>query len=84
MDHRNTTEIDLINSAIDVAKFKELLRENDFTWRDDPGEFRSSAGIPVHFLVAGEQAGKGSDVKIPEPLGEAIVEQRDGLPVVRL
>lgn len=47
-------------------------------------EFRSASGIPVQFLIAGERAGKGSEVHIPEPEGELNVEDRDGLVVVRL
>lgn len=34
--------------------------------------------------MAGEQAGKGSEVKIPKPQGEFNREHRDGLPVVSL
>lgn len=41
-------------------------------------------GIAVQFLIAGQKAGKGSEVMIPEPLGEENVEQREGLSVVRL
>jgi hypothetical protein len=35
-------------------------------------------------LIAGTQAGRDSEVSIPEPLGDANVEQIEGLAVVRL
>ena len=45
---------------------------------------RGTSGVPVQFLLAGERAGKGSEVKIPEPVGELNVEELEGLSVVRL
>jgi RNase P/RNase MRP subunit p30 len=38
----------------------------------------------VQFLIAGQRAGQGSDVTIPDPAGERNVEEREGLTVVRL
>ena len=35
-------------------------------------------------MIAGQTAGKGSEVVIPEPTGEMNVEQREGLVVLRL
>ncbi len=79
----------MIINANDAAKIKELLLAASFQWDDDLKEFRSASGIPVQFLIAGERAGKGSEVPIPEvpipePEGELNVEDRDGLVVVRL
>lgn len=81
---RNTTDVDLIINADDSGRVKELLLVNSYQWDDQLKEFRSPSGIAVQFLIAGEKAGKGSEVNIPEPSGELNVEQRDGLTVVRL
>jgi hypothetical protein len=81
---RNTTDLDLIINPIDAAAVKDLFLGESFVWYEELKEFRSSSGIPVQFLMAGERAGKGAEVKIPEPVGESNVEERDGLSVVRL
>ncbi len=81
---RNTTDVDLIINATDSEKVKELLLAESFQWDDELKEFRSSSDVPVQFFFAGERAGKGSEVKIPEPTGESNIEERDGLAVVRL
>jgi hypothetical protein len=81
---RNTTDVDWIINAADSAKVKELLIAASFEWDDELKEFRSSSGVPVQFLIAGQIAGKGAEVKIPEPTGDLNVEERDGLKVVRL
>lgn len=81
---RNTTDLDLIINPIDAAAVKDLFLGESFVWDEELKEFRSSSGIPVQFLMAGERAGKGAEVKIPEPVGESNVEERDGLSVVRL
>lgn len=66
---RNTTDIDIIILDKDVPTIKDLL---------------TPMGIPVQFLIAGERAGKDSEVKIAEPIGEENIETREGLSVVRL
>ncbi len=81
---RNTTHVDLIINASDSMNVKELLLAEAYQWDDQLKEFHSPSGIAVQFLIAGEKAGKGSEVNIPEPTGELNVEQRDGLAVVRL
>lgn len=81
---RNTTDVDMIINACDSALVKQLLLAEAFQWDDELKEFRSSSGIPVQFLVAGERAGKGSEVNIPVPEGESNIEELDGLIVVRL
>ena len=81
---RNTTDVDIIIRGIDAAKVKELLLAASFRGDEESKEFRSLSGVPVQFLIAGERAGRDSEVKIPEPAGELNVELRDGLSVVRL
>jgi hypothetical protein len=40
--------------------------------------------VAVPFLIAGERAGKGSEVSIPEPEGDLNVDEKEGLSVVNL
>jgi hypothetical protein len=81
---RNTTDVDLIIHAKDAARVKELLLAESFRWDNEEKEFRSPSGISVPFLMAAERAGKGTEVKIPEPEGDLNTETLEGLSVVRL
>ncbi|MCC6508617.1 MAG: hypothetical protein IT423_05895 [Pirellulaceae bacterium] len=81
---RNTTDVDVIINPKDSSAVKELLLADAFQWHAELKEFQSPSGVPVQFLMAGERAGKGSEVKIPEPVGELNVEELEGLSVVRL
>ncbi|MEZ6100910.1 MAG: hypothetical protein R3E01_18375 [Pirellulaceae bacterium] len=81
---RNTTDVDVIIQPFDMSQVKSLFMENGYVWDESNKEFRSSSGIAIQFLLAGEKAGKGTEVLIPEPVGELNVEDREGLSVVRL
>lgn len=81
---RNTTDLDLIVRKDDADDVKEQLSAAGLTWNKETHEFRTESGIAVQFLVAGESAGRGLEVKIPEPSGENNVEVIEGLTVVRL
>jgi hypothetical protein len=81
---RNTTDIDLIIDKTDSSSVKQLLTADGFEWDEQAKEFRSPGGIPVQFLMAGDRAGKGLDVTVPEPTGDLNVELIEGLTVVRL
>ena len=81
---RNTTDVDIIVNAEDTARIKQLLNDSEYEWDDNLKEFHSPSGIAVQFPIAGSLAGKGSEVKIPEPTGELNIEQLEGLSVVRL
>lgn len=81
---RNTVDLDLVIRSSESEAVRNVLADNGLVWDETNVEFRSPDGIAVPFLIAGEKAGKGSEVTIPEPIGELNVEQREGLPVVRL
>lgn len=81
---RNTTDVDLIVDRADTDKIKHIFQSNGYVWDEQQKEFRSPSGIAVQFLLAGEKAGKESEVSIPDPIGESNVEEREGLSVVRL
>ena len=68
---RNTTDVDVIIQPFDMSQVKSLFMENGYVWDESNKEFRSSSGIGIQFLLAGEKAGKGTEVLIPEPVGGA-------------
>ena len=81
---RNTIDLDMIINPRDSTLVTQLLLADAFQWDNGLKEFRSPSGIPVQFLMAGERAGKGSEVTIPKPEGESNIEELAGLIVVRL
>lgn len=81
---RNTVDIDLIIRKADSDAVRSALEAAGLVWDRDRAEFRSSQGVAVHFLYAGDRAGRGSNVYLPEPEGEFNVELVEGLPVLRL
>ena len=81
---RNTVDIDLIVRANDTEQVKQTFIAAGFKWDSTKQEFNSDSNIVIQFLIAGESAGRGTEVKIPEPTGSNNVEPIDGLNVVRL
>ncbi|MEZ6090304.1 MAG: hypothetical protein R3C05_20205 [Pirellulaceae bacterium] len=81
---RNTTDLDLVIRSDDSAAVRAVLTEAGFAWDAEQGEFRTETGIAIQFLIAGQKAGKGSEVSVSEPIGDLNVEQIEGLSVVRL
>ncbi|MFN9538741.1 MAG: hypothetical protein ACK6A8_05775 [Planctomycetota bacterium] len=81
---RNTTDLDLIICPTDVARVKQLMADSGHHWNEAAREFRTTGGLAIQFLIAGEKAGRDSEVTVPEPIGEANVEQKEGLAVVNL
>ncbi len=81
---RNTTDVDLVIRAGDSDTVQQLLTDAGFAWDAGQAEFRSADGIAIQFLIAGQKAGRGSEVFIADPIGELNVEQLEGLTVVRL
>jgi hypothetical protein len=81
---RNTANLDLVYRRGDCRLVRELLARAGFVVDEVAGYFRSPEGIAIQFLVAGEKAGKDTQISIAEPLGDSNVEVREGLNVVRL
>ena len=81
---RNTVDLDLLIRSDDSLTVKSMLEDAGFEWNSSEHEFRTENGIAVQFLLAGDKAGKGTEVLLPEPIGESHVETIDELPVVRL
>jgi hypothetical protein len=81
---RNTVDLDLLVRAEDAESIRSILKQASFVWHAESGEFRSRSGIAVQFLVAGDRAGTGSEVRPPDPKLPAIVTEIEGLPVLSL
>lgn len=81
---RNTTDLDLIIRGEDSDAVREILTKGGYTWDADQAEFRTPDGIAIQFVIAGQKAGKETEVLISQPIGDLNVEQIEGLSVVRL
>ena len=81
---RNTTDLDLIIRSDDSESVQRVLTNAGFAWDSEKAEFRTKDGIAIPFLIAGQKAGKGTEVSVSEPVGDPNVEQIEGLCVVRL
>ncbi|MEI8021911.1 MAG: hypothetical protein WCH39_27115 [Schlesneria sp.] len=81
---RNTVDLDLVIRSVDTDGVRKTLGDGGTVWDRAQARFRSPAGIAVQFRIAGNTAGKGSEVFIPDPMGDLNVQQREGIIVVRL
>ena len=81
---RNTVDLDLLVRKADAALIRETLTSAGYVWNGEQVEFTSPAGIPVQFVLAGERAGKGSEVLLPDPAEVKSIKTLDGLPVLTL
>lgn len=81
---RMTVDVDLLVAPGVSEQIRNCLEAAGFVW--DPGqhEFRDRTGVAIQFLIAGERAGKGSEVLLPDPGNPGVVETVEGLPVATL
>ena len=81
---RNTVDVDLLVRGTDAERLREVLKVAGYDWIAREAEFRSESGIPVQFLIAGERAGKGSEIRLPDPDSAKCITIKEGLPVLSL
>ncbi len=81
---RNTVDIDMVVRQEDAKTARIALEAAGWIWNEDQKECRSPSGVPVQFLFSGERAGRGSEVKIPDPSEAAAVTEFEGLPTLSL
>ena len=81
---RNTVDVDLVVRREDSDQIRVALETAGFVWKPKNHEFRSPSGIPIQFLLAGDRAGKDSEVRLPDPESRKAVTDREGLPVLSL
>lgn len=63
---------------------RACLQSAGFQWNDANHEYRDEGGIAVQFLLAGDRAGHGSEVMLPNPGDPETVQVIEGLPAVSL
>lgn len=81
---RNTIDLDVLIRSEDAAAVRRTLTEAGFIWKEDCHEFVGPDGVPVQFLYAGDRAGSGSLVSLPDPSRPTVVTNKEGLLVLSL
>jgi hypothetical protein len=81
---RNTVDLDLLVPADRALAAREILQAAGMTWDDHQRELRSASGLAVQFLLSGERAGPGSDVRFPDPSKLDVVVEIEDLSVLSL
>ncbi|MBL8830016.1 MAG: hypothetical protein JNM18_23760 [Planctomycetaceae bacterium] len=81
---RNTVDLDLLVRRDETDAVRKALEDAGFVYSSENVEFRSPEGIPVQLLLSADLAGKGLEVRLPDPAEEASIAMIEGLPVVTL
>lgn len=81
---RNTVDLDVLIRREDADAVRHALESAGLQWSPQNSEFVSSTGIPVQCLLAGDRAGKGSEVVLPDPADANAIRVIEGLPVLTL
>jgi hypothetical protein len=81
---RNTVDLDLLVQPGRAEAVRTAFEPAGIAWNEDEHEFRTPSGVAIQFLVAGERAGKGSEVRFRDPGEPEVVTEREGLPVLSL
>ncbi len=81
---RNTVDVDVLVRRADSDAVRISLEREGFAWNAKDKEFSSPSGIAIQFLLAGDRAGRDSEVCLPDPGDDRAVTEIEGLPVLRL
>jgi hypothetical protein len=81
---RNTVDLDLLVRAGQSEAVRNTFAAAGIKWNEGDREFRTPGGVAIHFLVSGERAGKGSEVRLPDPANPDVVTELEGLSVLSL
>ena len=81
---RNTVNVDILVRKEDSPAVREHLQREGFAWNEQEKEFSAPSGVVIQFLTAGDRAGSGSEVSLPDPSDKSVVEEIEGLTVLRL
>lgn len=81
---RNTVDVDLLVEPEDADRIRDALEQAGLEWDAKQAEFRDATGVPVQLLLAGDRAGKDSEVRLPNPGVSTTSTVIEGLPVLRL
>lgn len=81
---RNTVDLDLLVRAEDASQVQSSFEAAGFAWHASDKEFRSSSGVPIHLVFAGEREGPGQAATFPNPTDPLHVTLIESLPVLSL
>jgi hypothetical protein len=81
---RNTTDLDLVIRSEDSQAMRCALEQIGLSWDTERAEFRTTGGVAIQFLLAGERAGRGEEGELPDPVDPDVQETIEGLPTLRL
>jgi hypothetical protein len=81
---RNTVDLDLLIRPDDGPAVRGALEADGVAWSDSDKEFRTTSGVAVQFVMAGEAEGPGQSAVFPDPGDNRFVSQIEGLPVLSL
>lgn len=81
---RNTVDLDLVVRTDDEDAIRAALESAGSQWSDTNRECRTPGGIAILFLLSGDRAGKGAQVRISDPANESTIVELEGLPAVSL
>lgn len=81
---RNTVDLDLLMRPDDSDEFRKALEAAGIAWYPEAKEFRTTEGVAVQVLIAGEREGPGQSATFPDPGDETKIGRIEGLPVLTL
>ncbi len=81
---RNTIGVDLLIRAEDATAVRESMTAAGWQWDVQSEQFASESKVILQFLLSGDKAGTGSEVRLPDPGEAEVVTELEGLPVLTL
>ena len=81
---RNTVDVDVLIRKESSETVRRVFEDEGLEWIPERHEFVTPSKIPIPFLLAGDRAGSGSVLTLPDPAETTTTETIDGLPVLRL
>jgi hypothetical protein len=81
---RNTIDVDMLVRSGEAQTVRELLESAGWKWDANQKQLVSDSGAILQFLLSGDKAGVGSEVRLPDPGQADVVTQLEGLPVLTL
>jgi hypothetical protein len=81
---RNTIDVDLLIRTEEAQTVREVLESAGWKWDANQKQLVSDSGAILQFLLSGDKAGVGSEVRLPDPGGADVVTELEGLPVLTL
>ena len=81
---RNTVDLDLLVEPKDSTAIRSALADEGISWHTAAKEFRSTAGVPIQRVLAGERQGPEQEARFPSPSDPKFITTIEGLSVLSL